>query len=305
MTEQEMREIRQYVESQTHDEQNSVELVQRVGRRRIAGRTHDIYDVWMSKGDRWWVITDMTNLYAQEAFNDLEQAFTYHLGIGTILRERMRVEPDEASENVGRAWRRFVKAVDAMTEAEEAEDFQAVGIRCREALLALAREHSDAEWLGEADEKPKLADFRGWLELHATRLATGRARSYLRDMAERTWDLTVWLQHFSDATELDAELVLEATAHCLRTFALTVMRFREGSTRRCPDCDSYRLAQDGEVEERDGVTGWASNEVCLACDWTSDRQFDPYPTEWYERGVEYLDGDAIDLGAVGVTENDD
>ncbi len=36
MTEQEEREIRQYVESQTADRDNEVQLVQRVGRRRIA-----------------------------------------------------------------------------------------------------------------------------------------------------------------------------------------------------------------------------------------------------------------------------
>ena len=37
MTEQEEHEIRQYVESQTSDPDNEVQLVQRVGRRRIAG----------------------------------------------------------------------------------------------------------------------------------------------------------------------------------------------------------------------------------------------------------------------------
>ena len=136
-------------------------------------------------------------------------AFTYHLGICAVLREQMRAEVDEGSaEDIGRAWRRFVKAADAMSEAEEAEDFQAVGIRCREALLALGREHTSADWLPTPDEAPKAADFKGWINLYANALASGHVRQYLRDMAERTWDLTVWLQHFADATELDAELVL-------------------------------------------------------------------------------------------------
>jgi hypothetical protein len=88
------REIRQYVESQTRELDDHVRLVQRVGRRRIAGHTHDLYDVWMDDGDRWWVITGFTNLYSQNDFNDIDQAFTYHLGICALLRENTRVETD-------------------------------------------------------------------------------------------------------------------------------------------------------------------------------------------------------------------
>jgi len=73
VTEPEEREIRHYVETQMSDREDEVRLVQRVGRRRVAGYTHDLYDVWMSKGDRWWVITGMTNLYSQEDFHDLDQ----------------------------------------------------------------------------------------------------------------------------------------------------------------------------------------------------------------------------------------
>jgi hypothetical protein len=300
MTEQEEREIRQYVESQRHDEDNPVRLVQRVGRRRVAGHTHDIYDVWMEKGDRWWVITGFTNLYSQVDFNEVDMAFTYHLGICALLRERTRTETDdESAEHIGRPWRRFVKAVDAMSEAEEAEDFQAVGIRCREALLALGREHSSAGWLPSSDEIPKVADFKGWMNVYANALASGRLRQYLRDMAERTWDLTVWLQHYADATDLDAEMVLDATSHCLVIFAMALRRYEEGSTARCPDCDSYRLAQDGDIEERDGVTGWASNDACLACGWATERVFQPHTIEWHERVAEYLERGPLDLGAVG------
>ena len=300
MTEQEEREVRQYVESQTSDPEDQVRLVQQVGRRRIAGYTHGLYDVWMAAGDRWWVITGFTNLYSQNDFNDIDQAFTYHLGICALLRERARVSTDEASsEVVGRPWRRFARAVDAMSEAEEAEDFQAVGVRCREALLALVREHGSAPWLGELAEAPKAADFKNWASLHSIALSSGRVRSFLGDTAGRVWDLTVWLQHFSDATELDAEMVLEATAHFLRAFALAVRRFEVGSSARCPRCQSYRLAEDGDFEEREGAPGYASNTVCLACGWTSERSFQPYSADWAARAAEYIDAGPIGVNGVG------
>ncbi len=303
MTEQEEREIRQYVASQTSDRENEVQLVQRVGRRRVAGYTHDLYDVWMSKGDRWWVITGMTNLYSQTEFHDLDQVFTFHLGLCALLREKFRIEADEESaEHIGRAWRRYAKAVDAMSEAEEAEDFQAVGIRCREALLALIRDHAKAEWLAGPETPPKAADFEGWVELHAQAVASGRMRSYLRDSGKRTWALAVWLQHYADATELDAEIVLEASAHFIRMFALAVRRYQQGSSQRCPSCDSYRLAQDGDVEERAGLLGYASREVCRACGWTSDETFEPYSAEWYARAAAYLESDVVDLSSIGAID---
>src|SRR5437879_4700333 len=96
MSEQEERAIRQYVESQTpRARKDPVTLVQKVGRRRVAGRTHDLYDVWTKKSGRWWVITNMTNLYSQADFNSIDEAFTYHLGLCLVLSERYRVEPDE------------------------------------------------------------------------------------------------------------------------------------------------------------------------------------------------------------------
>lgn len=61
----EERNVRQYVESQLHDGDDGVTLVQRVGQERVLGRTHLMYDVHTLKG-RWWVITEPTNLYDQE-----------------------------------------------------------------------------------------------------------------------------------------------------------------------------------------------------------------------------------------------
>lgn len=289
MSEQEEHAIRQYVESETsRDHDDPVSLVQRVGRRRVGGRAHELYDVWTANGGRWWVITNMTNLYSQSDFNSIDEAFTYHLGLCLILGERFKVEADEEqAEVVSRAWRRYAKAAEAMSEAEEAEDFQAVGIRCREALLALARQHADATWVSPRTEPPKAGDFKGWLGVYSASLTTGRAGAYLRGVAEKTWDLVVWLQHYGDATEWDAELVLDATAHLLRSFTLIRVRYERGAMRRCPECDSYRVTEEGDAEERDGRLGYAANDVCLACGWTSERQFEEWSREHLQRMVDY------------------
>jgi hypothetical protein len=54
--------------------------------------------------------------------------------------------------------------------------------------------------------------------LLAESLAEGRLRAYLKALSDKTWDLSVWLQHYADATPWDAELTVDATAHVLGAF---------------------------------------------------------------------------------------
>lgn len=69
--------------------------------------------------------------------------------------------------------------------------------------IALAKEHATAEWVGDVADPPKAADFKGWAGIIAEALTeAGRLRSYLKAIAEKTWDLTVWLQHNSNALRL-------------------------------------------------------------------------------------------------------
>lgn len=290
----EEREIRNYVVSQTPPESgDEVTLVQKVGRRRVAGRTHDLYDVWMSSGQRWWVITDMTNLYSQNDFKSLDQAFIYHLGLNMVLTEQFKVQPDEdQTEHVGKPWRRYARAVDAMIEADEAEDFQAVGIRCREVLLALVREYMDADWVNVEGDRPQKANVKAWLAIFADSLtANSKPRTYLKALAEKTWDLTVWLQHYVDASELDAEIVLAATQQLLRVFTLLRVRHSLPTEKRCPHCDSYQVVgESSRLVERDGHFGTLLHDECVSCGWKSEPIFDQWPPDRLKRLIEYETG---------------
>lgn len=77
LPEHEAKGIRQYVDSQVNDESNPAELVQRVGSRRVSGQSYEIYDVWLRNEERWWVITNPTNLYSQEKFKKLMKYFLF------------------------------------------------------------------------------------------------------------------------------------------------------------------------------------------------------------------------------------
>lgn len=276
LPEVERRAIEQYVDSQS-PEGDSVVLVQKVGSRRIIGRTFELYDVHC-ESSRWWVVTDPTNLYAQSDFPDVEQAFIFHLGLGMYMAEKSRGELDGPEGSfISGAWRRYKQALTAMESAQEAEDYQAIGIVCRQALLALVNDHAKADWLELDDSPPKQADFKAWIVLIANSLSTGRMRSYTTSMGEKTWDLTVWLQHFSDASPWDAELVIEATQHLLTVVSRLVHRREHGEIARCPRCGSYRLEPSSEVVE-EPEPGIQEKEICAACGWEGDSSF----TSWRE-----------------------
>lgn len=288
LAEHEERAIRDYVNSQSPQD-DKAGLVQRVNSQRILGRVHEVFDVHCAK-TRWWVITDPTNLYLQEQFPDAEQALIFHIGLGAVLAERSRGDlPEDDEEHVTAPWRRYRDALTVMDEADEAEDFQSVGIKCRDALIALGKLYQDAEWLGEVPDPPKVADFKGWGALYAERLSRDRVRNYVKALVEKTWDLTVALQHNSNATPADADLVLEATAHLIGTFGRLVSRQLAGEPERCPRCESYRLDED--VEHDAERAGFDASTVCAACGWRSERVFTSWNDHFEGTDIEaYLAG---------------
>jgi hypothetical protein len=138
------------------------------------------------------------------------------------------------------------------------------------------------------DDPPKLADFKNWADIFAKTLATGKQRAYLKAVADKTWDLVVWLQHYTDATQWNAEIALNATRHFLTSFALAYRRFSEGSPTRCPQCDSYRLRVDEDTAEQGGQLGWLSRPVCAGCGWQGPEEFEPFPKDYLQRLDAYI-----------------
>jgi hypothetical protein len=64
-SEVEAQRIREYIEWQTHGEE-AVLHVEKVASERVFARDYDVWDVHTDK-ERWWVITNPTNLYSQIA----------------------------------------------------------------------------------------------------------------------------------------------------------------------------------------------------------------------------------------------
>ena len=72
------QDIANYVEGQARDE--IVQHVEKVKQDVVLGEIYEIWDVTTDK-ERWWVITNLTNLYSQKHFPSLDYTLSFHIGL--------------------------------------------------------------------------------------------------------------------------------------------------------------------------------------------------------------------------------
>lgn len=268
-TDEERQSIVDYLASQTPEEQ--VELLQKVYSERLHGVTHDIWDVHTDK-ERWWVVTQPTNLYSQSQFPNMDLALTFHVGLCLrIPRSDRREIKDLWVEPLLGCWRAFQMAQDAIAEVQEVEDYQALGVRCRECLLSLVHCVQDALDASVSAASLKRSDFVGWAEAMADTVLAGHSqkprRQLLKTSAKATWEFVNWLTHSRSAHYHDSEAALGATEQTLNLFTTACIRHMRGVPERCPGCGSQRLAPERgrKAAEPDRIF---ERPVCAICGWS-------------------------------------
>ena len=237
------RAVSDYVETQARSEK--VSHAEKVRSEHILGRDHDCWDVHTNK-DRYWVITSPSNLYSQHYFPSLDFTLSFHVGVTARILARSRGAPDDAQKaRLMPAWRRWEQAAETLDMAQEAEDFQAVGVKCRECLIQFIRSLAKPDMVPPGEAAPQRGNFLSWSELIANAVAGGpsaeRIRGHLKAIAKSAWELAAWLTHANAGTRQDAVFVLDATHNVLAAFGSAVIRHESGTPERCPNCGSYKL----------------------------------------------------------------
>ncbi len=253
-TKRQTEAVRSYVEREAHEQ---VVHLEKAASKLVGPVRHDIWDVHCTDS-RWWVITEPTNLYSQADFKSRDVALTFHIGLSirmSYLHDRRIPEQIPEADLLRGTWRRWEQAFEPYESGDEAENFQAVGVRLRECLISFIIETANDDLVPVGEVPPQGANFREWSELLANTMAAGKPnehlRSYLKKLSVETWEYVNWLTHAKNAIRPDADIGLKAVEHLLMVFTLARVRLRYPGT-RCPQCQSYRL-----------VGG-----VCEHCGWT-------------------------------------
>lgn len=267
-TEIEIEEVSAYFKSQAPDLE--ITFLQKVYSEAVIGHRHDVWDVHTNV-DRWWVITNPTNLYSQEHFPNMDLAVTFHLGLCLrIPRTQKQRQSDRKVRPFGEVFLKLSEVADALGQAQNVADYQAVGMRSREVLLAFSGVAQDAaDWGPEVP--PKRADFRAWADVICNSALPGspqkERRHLIKSLLVEAWVFSNWLTHAQSATWHDAEAAISTVEHALGLAASLVIRHTRHVPDQCPDCGSPHLVPEQGWREDVPEIEW-ERPTCPECGWT-------------------------------------
>lgn len=259
------QDIASYVEGQAQDE--FVQHVERVKREIVLGDAYDIWDVTTDK-DRWWVITNLTNLYSQKYFPSLDYTLSFHIGLMARMRSRSgNIDPAEPTP-FDEVIRRADQAEERLDAAVEIEDFQAVGMLLRESLISLAQALRRRVLIQDHVEKPKDADFVGWTELLMNELCSGGSnkdlRQHLKNTSKESWQLANWLTHTRSATKTASSIAKHSCQMTIGHFIQILEGGRSDKIGKCPVCKSSNIRTHFDITILPDGSYYSS---CGVCEW--------------------------------------
>ncbi len=287
-TEEEIANVAGYVEWQAPD--LKVTFCQKVYSESVLSHRHDVWDVHTTK-DRWWVITNPTNLYSQEQFPNMDYAVTFHMGLMLRMPRSERPAIMEAQvEPFTKSFEAVSACHDALGQAHKVSDFQTVGVRCREALLSFVAIAKVAiPWVKEGDP-PKGADFKAWIEHVCSVVLAGETNKYRRQLlkaqADAAWTFVNWLTHTSSSNWHDAEAGVQATEATISLCSNATTLFIRRVPSECPDCGNKRLTPLRAENPENDMEVW-ERPFCPECEWMGEPVLittDPFPVITREGG---------------------
>jgi len=270
-TQHEIDEVTSYFEGQAPD--LKVEFIQKVYTENVLGQAHNVWDVHTDK-DRWWVITNPSNLYSQEQFPNMDLAVTFHVGLCLrIPRSEKQKLSELPVEPFVQCYRYVSEASDALGQAQEVLDYQSIGMRCREALLAFAdAARTVVPWTSD-DDQPKRGDLRAWADHICGVTMAGEShkerRHLFKTLLETAWVFVNWLTHAKGSKWHDAEAAIATTENAISLCTSAVIRYLRGVPEACPVCGSHRLSPQRGFREDFPDLEW-ERPTCDKCDWTGE-----------------------------------
>ncbi len=268
-------DIASYVESQAQDE--SVQHVEKIKQEIVVGDTYEVWDVTTDK-NRWWVITNLTNLYSQKLFPSLDYMLSFHIGLMMRIRSRSDHVSSNAPTPFDEVFRRMEQAENRYDAAVEVEDYQVVGMLLRECLISLAAALRRRTKIPENEKHPQDANFIDWSSLLMNHLCGGNSnkelRRHLKSTARSTWQLVNWLTHARNANRTASLITIRSCQTVVGHYFHILEREQIDSADQCPVCKSRNIRThfdiaippDGDYYLSCGVCDWDSHPGIDECD---------------------------------------
>ena len=153
---------------------------------------------------------------------------------------------------------RKLKSVAALIDtAKEIEDFQAIGVQCRETLIELGNHIYDPAMAGDG-EQPQASNFKRKCELFIQFYLKGSEnadyRSIIKKLTESTWDYANKITHSRSATYYEASTCVTLCISLVGVYENILQKvFDPLSQYHCSVCQSKKLSIDGDDSDEDGM----------------------------------------------------
>jgi hypothetical protein len=261
------KDIADYVEIEARGE--TVKHVEKVKEEVIIGEQFEVWDVTTDK-DRWWVITNLTNLYSQRHFPSLDYTLSFHIGLMMRLRNRPEGARSDDPSPLDDVFRRQEQAKERFDAAVEAEDYQGVGLHLRECLISLVGTLRRRVVVDPAIERPQDANFVAWSSLLMNELCRGshnkELRQYLKGIAKDTWQLVNWLTHDRSANKTASSIAIHGCDTVVGQFVQILERVGTDHTEQCPLCNSRKIRTHFDPSIQPDGDYYMT---CAVCEWNS------------------------------------
>lgn len=231
----------------------------------------DVY-VWNVKTDTdgdWWVVEGDNvpmNLYPQSAYYfGADEAYSFHMG----LMQRMSATQDEynpedfvngvtlGAEIAPQLFRKLKNVAALIDTAKEIEDFQAIGVQCREILIELGN-HIYKPMMAGNEDQPKASNFKRKCELFIQFYLKGSKnsdyRNIIKKLTEAIWDYANKITHSRSATYYDVSTCVTLCISLVGVYENILQKvFDPLSQYHCSECHSKKLSISGDDSDGDGM----------------------------------------------------
>lgn len=302
MRERTVENIKEYVESQSKDKCKVLS----------AKPEHTFNDlgievcVWNVKTDTdgdWWVVEGDTvpmNLYPQSAYYfGADEVYSFHMG----LMERMQAAHEKYNPEAfvrgitldtditPQLFRKLKNVALLIDTAKEIEDFQSIGVQCREILIELGN-YIYVPSMAGADEQPQESNFKKKAELFISFYLEGAEnsdyRSIIKKLTESTWRYAAKITHASNTTFYEATTCVMLCTSLVGVYENIMQKvFDPLSQYECSSCKSKKLTIDSDDSNEDGIVQKLYLK-CEECGTTTEIVF-----EVSEDGNSYVKGKTL------------
>lgn len=226
--------------------------------------------VWNVKTDTdgsWWVVEGDTvpvNLYPQDAYYfGTDEVYSFHMGI----MERMKAsayKPEDyvnamtlESDIAPQLFRKLKSIATLIDSAIEIEDFQAIGVQCREVLIELGNSIFFTKMAGER-EQPQASNFKKkavlFVQFYLTGSGNSDYRNIIKKLTESTWDYANKITHSKNATFYEASTCVSLCTSLVGVYENIKQKvFDPISQSKCKKCTSKKLEIIDDESDENGI----------------------------------------------------